>query len=212
MGTINTKVKSPADPCSPGGIFGVYAAAGTTTTNSVTVTVPPQVMIQTLIGEAGSQTADGDQTMPSILAVAAQRFGDSNFPGGSTATWQSVLVPSQFYGAANTTPNGVEPELDFAASGFSGKLVNVLTCETYWSPTDAQWSTLQGWLGQQANAISDEMWASIGAPIVWIGMPKQAVVKDSIANNRRGGYSTAPAIVLFRKAPSPTDPAVINIQ
>jgi len=63
----------------------------------------------------------------------------------------------------------------------------------------------------RATAISDASWRSIGAPIVWLGEPKQAVIKGSIANNLGKNYDAAPAIVLFREAPSATALAVKTI-
>jgi hypothetical protein len=170
-------------------------------------------MIQTLVGEAGAQSGPGDDTMSAILQVAKNRFGDRSFPGGQTSMWQDVLVASQFYGAADKTPNGMQPELDDSSSVFSGSsTVNVLNCEAYWSPTNQQFKTLQSWANTAANKVADNTWpASVGAPKLWNGTPKQAVIKGSIAKNRRSGYDSAPAVVLFRQAPSPTAPAVISI-
>lgn len=211
MGTFNTSITSPANQGSPGGIFGVYATAGTST-NSVTVIVPPQVMIQTLFGEAQGQTAPSDQTMASVLAVAANRFGDRAF--GNPTTWQAVLTIDQFYGADSNAMGGVEPELPIAAAAFAGSLVNVLNCEAYWSPYDYQFTALSGLNGQygQSSAVSDSVWDSVGAPSEWRGQNKQAVIKQSVANNVVKGKTHAPAIVLFRLAQSPSDPAVITIQ
>jgi len=177
------------------------------------VTVPPQIMIQTLIGEAGAQTAPGDATMPSLLLVAENRFGDGAFPGGAAATWQAVLVPSQFYGASNGTTNGVEPELDYAAQVFSWTTPVSIPpgCKGYWSPTNGQFATLQGWMQTPASAVN---WSSVGAPqfSAWSGQPKQAVIKTSIANNVGvPGSTAAPAIVLFQLAPSGSAPAVITV-
>jgi hypothetical protein len=154
--------------------------------------------------------------MPSLLLVAQNRFGDSNFIQGAT-TWQAQLIPSQFYGASNTTANGVAPELGYAASVFAGTTTVSIPpgCKGYWSPTSAQFTTLQTWAGKQAGSISDSSWPStVGAPgfPAWAGQPKQAVIKSSIANNSRGGlYANAPAFVLFQLAPSATAAAVITI-
>jgi hypothetical protein len=184
--------------------------------------VPPQIMIQTLVGEAGGQTAPGDDTMPAILLVAENRFGDGGFTGGSAATWQAVLVPSEFYGASNSTATGVEPELDYAASVFAGTTtVSIPTgCKSYWSPTNGQFATLQSWASDPAsypaNALQDADWRSVGASsTTWSGQPRQAVIKGSVGGSTRGGsgptgHASAPAIVLFRRAPNAGDPAVIT--
>ena len=214
-GSVNTTVTAAQAGCS--GSFNAQAAvSGSTSSTPTLVIVPPQVMIQTLVGEAGAQTAPGDATMPSLLLVAENRFGDTTFPGGSAATWQAVLVPSQFYGASNATANGVEPELDYAAEVFSWTTPLSIPpgCKGYWSPTNSQFATLQTWAGVAAGSAVN--WASVGAPqfSAWAGQPKQAVVKSSIANNLRTdgpGYNSAPAIVLFQLAPSGSAPAVITI-
>ncbi len=80
---------------------------------------------------------------------------------------------------------------------------------------------LQGvWANDPANTWTDADWASVGAPRLWAGQPKQAVIKSSILNNSRKDcgcnsqdccYNNAPAFVLFRIAPNPADPGVITI-
>ena len=212
-GTVNSTVTAAPAGCS--GVFGGFAnSAGANTSNTLWIAVPPQIMIQTEVGEAGGQTAPGDASMPAILLVAQNRFGDNLFPGGMTGTWQAVLVPKEFYGASNKTANGVQPELNYAAEVFGGTSnVSIpMGCEGYWSPTDTQFATLQTWASQQAGSISDSSWPnSVGAPNfpAWNGHPKQAVIKSSIFTN--AGYDTAPAFVLFQLAPSATAPAVITI-
>ena len=116
-----------------------------------------------------------------------------------------------------------QPELNYAAEIYSGATtVDILNCEAYWSPTNAQFATLQSWAqaNTPANAISDDSWSnpsnpsSVGAPKLWLDEPKQAVIKGSIKINARtdsDNYNGAPAFVLFREAPSVTAPAVITI-
>ena len=129
--------------------------------------------------------------------------------------WRPICFSPQFYGASNTTPTGVEPELNYAATVFAGTTTVSIPpgCKAYWSPTNAQFSNLQTFASSQSNSISDTMWSSssVGAPKLWIGQPKQAVIKSSIANNKRACCSSAPAIVLFQLAPSGTSPAVITV-
>ena len=212
QGTLYVPVTASGGANSCSGIFNLTVAAGGPTA-STQIVVPPQVMIQTEVGEAGAQTQPGDETMVSLLLTAQNRFGDSLFPGGAAGTWQAVLVPSQYYGASNTTSSGVQPELTNAAAVFAGTSgVSILNCEAYWSPTNTQFATLQTWANSQANTIADSSWPNlVGAPSLWLGTPKQAVIKGSILNNARAGYNLAPAIVLFRTAPSSTSPAVIAI-
>jgi len=212
QGTLYVPVTATGGANSCSGIFNVIAAAGGPTA-STQIVVPPQIMIQTEVGEAGAQTQPGDETMISLLLTAKNRFGDSTFPGGSASTWQAVLVPSRYYGASNATTNGVEPELKNAAAVFAGETTeSILNCEAYWSPTNPQFATLQTWTNKQANSITDTSWPSlVGGPYLWLGTPKQAVIKASILNNAQAASNLAPAIVLFRPAPSPTAPAVISI-
>ena len=220
-GSVNTTVTASPAGCS--GVFSAVAVSGLNTSNDSTqVVVPPQIMIQTEVGEAGGQTAPGDASMPSLLLVAQNRFGDGDFrdsrPGCTgllPTNWQTTLVPCQFYGASNQTANGVVPELGYAASVFAGTTtVSVPSeCEGYWSPTSLQFTALSTWASKQAGSISDSSWPSVvGAPTLWNGEAKQAVIKSSIANNSRGGlYANAPAFVLHRPAPSPTALAVVTI-
>jgi hypothetical protein len=162
-GSVNSTVTASPAGCS--GVFNGSAAAspGSNPSNELQIVVPPQIMIQTEVGEAGRQTAPGDASMPALLLVAENRFGDSDFKdsvavNGCTPTyqiptnWQNTLVPCQFYGASNTTSNGVQPELTYAAEVFAGT-TNVSIpegCEGYWSPTNAQYAVLQTWANLQA--------------------------------------------------------------
>ncbi len=211
-GSVSETVTAAPAGCS--GIFNAVAYVGSKGSGtSSQVMVPPQIMIQTAVGEAGGQTGAGDASIPSLLLVAKNRFGDNGFPGGATATWQAVLVPSQFYGANDTTPDGVEPELDYAAQVYSGTTAVTVPagCEAYWSPTDTQFAALQQYTNSAPSAITDTMWSAVGAPGVWTNQSKQAVIKTSIANNVRSGYTSAPAFVLFRLAPSGASSAVITV-
>jgi hypothetical protein len=223
-GTGSATSSISASPAGCSGIFQVWGAGGGTTTNTMEVVVPPQIMIQTEVGEAGAQTQPGDDSMIALLLTARNRFGDKRFPGasgGPALTWQDALTaPGQYYGYVNTTPNGVQPELNYAAEVYSGATtVDILNCEAYWSPTNAQFATLQSWAqaNTPANAISDDSWSnpsSVGAPKLWLDEPKQAVIIGSIKINARtdsDNYNGAPAFVLFREAPSGTAPAVITI-
>lgn len=168
-------------------------------------------------GEAGAQTGAGDDTMPAILLVAKNRFGDPRFLAGATPYWQSVLNPTQFAGlkldAAKNATNGVTPELGYAAAVYDGTTsVSIPAgCNAYWSPTDSQYSAVSNWVSTNANAVSDSAWGAVGAPDLWRGQAKQAVIKSSIANNVLFGRKSAPAIVLFRLAASGTDPAIVTI-
>jgi len=69
---------------SPSGIFNALGcASGVCANQGTVVTVPPQVLIQVLYGEAHAQAAIGDSVSePAIGTSIKNRFGKSQFPGG----------------------------------------------------------------------------------------------------------------------------------
>ena len=208
--TTGTCAVMPGKGTSPSGIFTISAKAGVVAAkNNVTVIMPPQVMIQTEVGEAGAQTAKGDAAMPSLLLVAGNRFGDSDFPPLSHS-WQTTLSdPKQFYGDKNETLNGVYPELDYAAAIFNGTTTITLpaACECYWSPTDAQFA---GIMAAYKSGTTIEP-ANVGAPGCWAGKKHQIVIKTSVQNNRSVKASlNSPAFVFYQVAPAGSK-AVIEI-
>ncbi len=211
-----TCAKMPGGGTSPSGVFRVSAMYGKLTANPVTVIVPPQVMIQTEVGEAGAQRATGDAAMPSLLLVAGYRFGDSNFPPLSHS-WQTTLSdPNQFYGDINTTSNGVQPELDYAAAIFNGTTTVTLPvgCECYWSPFDTQFAKI---LVAYKSGTTTEP-TGTGAPICWnLSLPEfkgkmhQIVIKASVQNNlSAAGKFNSPAFTFYQLAPTGSK-AVIQV-
>jgi hypothetical protein len=96
-------------------------------------------MIRTVIGEAGGQPGDVDQQ--SLLAVGRDRFGDRDF--GRPTTWQQVLIPSQFYGANDTTADGPDQELRNAALVFTSEVGDIVGgAKCYWSRRNAEWAII----------------------------------------------------------------------
>jgi hypothetical protein len=175
-------------------------------TNSLRIIVPPQVMIQMLVGEAGGQPYDVEQQ--SILVSARNRFDDGDFPPKSS-TWQGVLTsPGQYDGLPNGTTNGPERELNNAARVFSGEVGDIVAgAQCYWSPTNAQWAIVQtalqsGTANMPLNTNSK----------CWTNATRQLVYKASIGLNVSGGanYAGAPAFVFARKRLS-NAPAVVQI-
>ena len=131
------------------------------------------------------------------------------YTGGAAATWQSVLVPSQFYGASNATTTGPERELRNAAlvySGDVGDIVGGASC--LWSPTNAQWTVIQTALNSGTTDFPSS--TAIGVPNCFADVPRQIVYKESISLNRSPGSTSAPAFVFLRQR-TQTDPAVISI-
>ncbi len=211
--TVYAPVTASGGSGSCSGFFTVQAGAYGATSTTTEVIVPPQIMIQTAQSEAGGQTSQGDETMEALLLTAQNRFGDPAF--GTPWTWYAAFTAPLQY-TYTTTANGPQPELNYAGSVFAGTSgVNILNCEGYWSPLNSQWTTLQQWYNLAATSISDSTggtsWSAVGAPTLWKGQPKQAVVKGSVLRNVLPAKYMAPAIVLFRPAPNSTDPAVIAI-
>jgi hypothetical protein len=202
---VNSTVTAAPAGCSS--IFdNVRANVGTTSsTNATKIVVPPQIMIKVVVGEAGGQPGDIDQQ--SLLAVGRNRFGDRDF--GRPATWQAVLIPSQFYGANDPTTDGPAQELQNSAKVFTGEVGDIIGgSKCYWSPTNAQWANIEaafisGTKTEPANA---------GIPDCWSGKPRQIVDKASVGLNVSGGanYNQAPAFVFLRQR-TKNDPAVVQI-
>jgi len=194
-GSVNTTVTASPAGCS--GVFNAVSVVGPrTSSGSTQIVIPPQILIRFMVGEAGGQT--GDMSQLAIASSAKNRFGDSNFPGGSTATYQAVIIPGQYYGASDGTTNGHEPELTNAVSIFTGTTGDIVGgAKCYWSPTAAQWSVVQQALAGGATQFP----ANTGAPGCWDGQPRQIVRKTSIgANNRGGAYAGAPAFLFLRES------------
>jgi hypothetical protein len=206
VGFANSNVRAAPAGCS--NIFdGVRSiVSGTLSTNAAQLVVPPQIMIKTVVGEAGGQPGDIDQQ--ALLAVGRNRFGDRDFPGGRTATWQAVLIPGQFYGASDPTTNGPDQELRNSALVFTGEVGDIVGgSPCYWSPTTTQWTNIQAALKSQTKTEP----TNVGIPSCYASVARQIVVKSSIGVNTRGGdYSNAPAFVFLRKRKN-NDPAVVEI-
>lgn len=164
-------------------------------------------MIRMVVGEAGGQSGDIDQQ--AILVSARNRFGDRDFPGGRTATWQAVLIPSQYYGASDPTENGPEQELRNAAEVFTSQIDDIVGgSKCYWSPTYAQWQIVQAAL----QSATTQYPTGTGGPVCYQANKRQIVYKASIGPNISGGplYANAPAFVFVRERP-PSQPAAVQI-
>jgi hypothetical protein len=193
------------------GTFSVNATAmGTSSGTSVTVVVPPQVMIRAMEGEMRNQS--GDDSRAAVLQVAKKRLSDPRFAGGA-ASWQGqLLFPGAFIGVPNSSiANGPAAYIRLAGEAYDGTTTVTICdgCKSYWSPTNADFWTLTGW-SAQAGTVTNTNWHSIHAPYdVWSGSARQAVIWSGIANSVLPGNTSAPAMVFFRLANAPTDPAVV---
>jgi len=203
-GSVSSTVIASPSGCS--GIFSnVQSQVGSRTSqNSAKIVVPPQIMIQTVVSEAGGQPGDIDQQ--SLLVVARNRFGDGQFAQGATA-WQQQLGTSDF--TQSTTTNGPDRPLNNSSQVFTGDVGDIVGGgKCYWSPTNSQWSRIQTALGSGTTTFPN----NTGVPGCWSTQPRQIVYKSSVGLNvsNSSQYRNAPVFVFLRLRQS-TDPAVIQI-
>ena len=215
-GTVDTVVTASAAGCSRIAEGVRASASGSISTNTATIVVPPQIMIRTVIGEAGGQPGDIDQM--SLLSTAVNRFGvhgfggarDRDSTGRRTGTWQGVLTaPLQYLGSSNQTNTGPDQPLRNAARVFSGEVGDIVGgAPCYYSPTYAQFQFIAAALhsGQTEFPIEAE------GPKCFKAAVRQIVVKTSVGANMSPGvlYAGAPAFVFIRERRR-RDPAVVRI-
>ena len=145
-GTINANVAA-----SPAGNSGVYAvrgsASGATSSNSTTIYIPPQVLIQMINGEAGG---NGSPAQLAVGVAARNRFGDCTY-FSCVSTYQAAITPSQFKGLNNPggqVTNGTEPPLDNAVQVWLNQVGNFISpsggskSACFWSPSATEWSQI----------------------------------------------------------------------
>jgi hypothetical protein len=184
--------------------FGVCANATSTTD------VPPQILIQVLNGEAHGQASSGDTVSePAIGSSIKNRFGRSEFPGGSQSTYQAVIVSSQYNGINTAVTTGVEPELDVGVTLFNGTQADtVASSPCFFSPTSADFNAIENAFLSGTTTVpplsTDPQCYAGSTP------GRQIVVKNSIPNNVNG--SGVPAFVFERQKSSDSNPAVVSIQ
>ncbi len=192
---------------SPSGLFTVLAAANGVTSNTANLEIPPQVLIQVLYGEAHGQAAIGDTVSePAVGSSIKDRFGHSEFPGGSVSTYQAVIVSSQYNGINTSITTGVEPELDVAVSLFNGTQGDTVAgSPCLFSPTASGWASIQAALNSGTTTVPN-----VTNDPQCYGSNRQLVYKSSIGNNANG--NGAPAFIFERQKSSSSNPAVVQIQ
>lgn len=145
---------------------------------------------------------------PAIGSSIKNRFGRSEFPGGSASTYQLVVVPSQYAGINTAITTGVEPELDNATSLFNGSLGDTVAgSPCFFSPTAPDWGAVQGALQSGTTIVpalsTDPGCYSNNTP------GRQIIYKASIGNNANG--NGAPAFLFERQKSADSNPAVVQI-
>lgn len=203
-GQVNSTVTASVAGCS--GIFNVVAAVGSkTSSNSTTVTVPPQILIQMLYGEAHGQAASGDNASQlAIGETTRNRFSQPQYFNG-VSTWQAAITSGQFMGIRTDILNGPTPDLANAAAVFRHETAgSVGNAACFFSPTLAGWQAIQAALQSGTTVLPTVVYD----PGCYLS-DRQFVVKQSIGNNADG--RGAPAFIFLQKRNPATDPAVIQI-
>ena len=190
---------------SPSGIFTASASAFGANSHTITITVPPQVLIQVLYGEANGQPRNGDSVSePAIGSSMRNRFGNSAFPGTPT-TWQAVIIPTQYDGINTSTTTGVNPELNNAVALFTGTVGDIVGGSTcFFSPNAAAFAAIQNAYTTQATVVP-----TVANDPTCYGGNRQLVWKTSVGNNANG--NGAPAFIFERPKTNSSDPAVVQI-
>ncbi len=195
---------------SPSGMQNALGCAyGVCARQASTTNVPPQVLIQVLYGEAHGQAAAGDTVSePAVGSSIKDRFGHSEFPGGSASTYQAVIVSSQYNGINTSITTGVEPELDVAVSLFNGTQGDTVAgSPCFFSPTASDWTAVQNAYLSGTTTVppltTDPGCYRTTTP------GRQIVIKNSMPDNVNG--NGAPAFLFERQKSSDSDPAVVAI-
>ncbi len=195
---------------SPSGIFGSTACvSGVCAQQGTTIIIPPQVLIQVLYGEAHGQAVSGDSVSePAIGSSMKNRFGNSLFPGGSTATYQAVIISSQYAGINTSITAGVSPELGVAVNLFDGTQTDTVAgSPCFFSPDAAGWTAIQAALKSGTTTVpnvnSDPKCYANSNP------GRQLVYKSSIGANIN--LPGVPAFIFERQKSNNSNPAVVEI-
>lgn len=163
------------------------------------VVVPPQILIQMMRNEARDLPSTTVRTL--IGWAMRNRFNDSQYFANQT-TYQAAITAGATH---DGTPNGVQPELDSAAGVFDGFDDPTSGCQGFWSPTAAQWQTVE----QAINSGTTTLPSWIGIPFNYNGHPEitQIVYFPSVGQSNT---QNAPSFLFVRKR-STNAPAAVRI-
>ncbi|MGB6669786.1 MAG: hypothetical protein WBE73_15685, partial [Candidatus Acidiferrum sp.] len=172
---------------SPSGIQSAQACvSGACASQLTTTSVPPQVLIQVLYGEAHGQAASGDTiSEPAIGSSIKDRFGRSEFPGGTASQYQAVITSGQYDGINTAIMTGVQPELNVAVSLFNGNQSDTVSgSPCFFSPTAADYTAIESAFLSGTTTVpqlnKDPGCYALSSP------GRQIVIKNSIPNNVNG--------------------------
>ena len=142
--------------------------------------------------------------MQGLGDVAHNRIHSSIFmnnPPGSNTNYQNTIVSGQF--ALTSTTTGIQPQLDLSVNvfvGLPGRFCNALA---FWSPTLAQWQTVQAAISSGTTTFP----AGTGAPTFssW-STQNQKILHVSTVGTKSDGRPN----FLFLAFRNSTQPAAIN--
>jgi hypothetical protein len=166
---------------SPSGIQNSQACThGVCSTQLSNVVVPPQILIQMVQAEAGGTNAT---TMTAVAEVLRNRFASSIF-NPPYSTYQNA-IPGQF--ATSSTSNGIEPELDIAASVFTGNSAGTFCGSlAFWTPTSSQWNIVQNTLTSGTTTFPGGTGAPTYNSSKWPTSSQQILFVPAVGTNSSG--------------------------
>lgn len=205
-----------ASPAGCSGVFTAQASAdGVRSSNTTTVRVPPQILVQMINGEAGGQEAPGDTSQLAVGVAARNRFNDAGFFPGAT-NYQNTITPDQFLGLTippGQITHGPEPELSHAVGVFTREVDDFISpaggpkSQCFFSPTVTEWEQIQPAL-QSGTTDPTGIPNPTGCYSQTMNGAQIRVI-SSVANNADG--RAAPAFVFQGLRVSSTAPVVIGL-
>lgn len=164
---------------SPSTISNASACASTAcSSSSSAISIPPQVLIQVLYGEAHGQAVSGDSVSePAIAGSIKDRLNNSGF--GSPATWQAAITSSQFNGIATQITTGQQPELTVANAAYNLSAPDITGgSPCFFTPDAAGFAAIQNAYNTSTSTVP-----TVNFDPKCYGSNRQFVWKTSIGNN-----------------------------
>lgn len=180
--------------------------------------MPPLDLIQVLYGEASGQARNGDTVSePAVGSAIKNRFGNSAFPGGSSAQYQNVITSGQFAGLSvgsfitNSSQSQVaQYELPVVSSLFTGAQGDTVAgAPCFFSETPSDWTNIKAAL-QSGTTTYPSLSGNDPRCFALTTYGPQIVYKASIGTSIGYGGGV-PAFVFQRQRTSASTPVVVEI-
>jgi hypothetical protein len=152
-------------------------------------------MMEAEAGGTGNNTA-----MQSLGDVAQNRI-HSSFFNPPYSNYQNTIVPGQF--ALSSTMTGIQPQLDLSVNVFTGGAGRFCNCLAFWSPTLAQWQTVQSAINSGTTVFT----GGTGAPTfsAWLTQNQQILHVSAVGTKSDGRPN-----FLYLAYRNPTQPAAVS--